>query len=68
MIEYGAEVAAGIRTPPAVFRGLIAQADMTTKEFADLADSRGLPRQSGSPSDGWNSATAADTWSRPAAA
>jgi hypothetical protein len=43
MIEYGAELAAGIRTPPVVFRGLIAQANMTTKEFADLADSRGLP-------------------------
>ena len=41
MIEYGAEVAAGIRTPPAVFRGLIAKANMTTK---GVCGSRRFPR------------------------
>jgi hypothetical protein len=41
MIEYGAEAAAGIRTPPAVFRGLIAKANMTTK---GVCGSRRFPR------------------------
>jgi hypothetical protein len=42
VIEYGAELAAGVRTPPAVFRSLCAQANMSTQQFADLAESRGL--------------------------
>jgi hypothetical protein len=41
VIEYGAELAAGVRTPP-VFVSLCARANMSAKEFADLADSRGL--------------------------
>jgi hypothetical protein len=43
VIDDGADLAAVVRTLPAMFRSLCAsQANMSTKEFADLTDSRGL--------------------------
>ena len=68
MIEYGAEVAAGFRTPPAVFRGLIAKANMTTKGVCGSRRSRGLPAAIRIAVGQVEQRNRADTSSRPAAA
>ena len=43
MIEHGAEVAAGLRTRPAVFRSLLDHSGLTPAQLDAVAEAEGLP-------------------------
>jgi hypothetical protein len=43
MIEYGAEVAAGVRTRPAVFRSLCDHSGLTMNQLEYVAEAEGVP-------------------------
>jgi hypothetical protein len=43
MIEYGAEVAAGLRTRPAVYRSLLDHSGLTSAQLDAVAEAEGLP-------------------------
>jgi hypothetical protein len=43
MIEYGAELAAGLRTRPAVFRSLLDHSGLTPEQLDAVAEAEGIP-------------------------
>jgi hypothetical protein len=43
VIEYGAELAAGVRTRPAVFRSLLDHSGLTPAQLDAVAEAEGLP-------------------------
>ena len=43
MIEYGAELAAGLRTRPAVYRSLLEHSGLTSEQLDHVAKTEGLP-------------------------
>ena len=43
MIEYGAEVAAGLRTRPAIFRSLCDHSGLTSEQLDAVAKTEGIP-------------------------
>ncbi|MGH9251607.1 MAG: hypothetical protein ACRD0W_19110 [Acidimicrobiales bacterium] len=43
MIEYGADLAAGVRTRPAVFRSLLDHSGLSPAQLDAVAEAEGLP-------------------------